>query len=388
MLHNPITKGNGLRKSKAVSGDNNSGRVWDLPLRLFHWALAVAFGAAWATSTDRYLDVHVFAGTAAAGLLLFRLFWGLLGEPNARFRDFRFGWKAFGRYLRDLIKRRPRRFVGHNPAGSWAIWLMLLLLLSIVVTGALTLGGEERHGLFAGWLGFVAGAALHRVHETLAWVMAGLVVVHLLGVLVESLLHRENLVASLLTGNKRLSEGFVPVRRRGGVALFLSSVLLLLAAWWFQGYLHQTPERPYLPMVGPALPADPVLREECGGCHLAYHPSLLPARSWTRMMALQADHFGEDLALTQEDAESILGFQMANSAERASTEAAWKINRSISADQAPLRITETGYWKRKHREIESVVWDGSAVNGRWNCDACHLDAAQGTFEDGAMILPD
>jgi hypothetical protein len=290
-------------------------------------------------------------------------------------------------YLVSILKGRPARYHGHNPAGSWVVWLMLVLLLSLVFTGVLTLGGEERHGPFAGWLGFSAGAVLHRIHEILAWVMVGVVVVHLLGVLVESLLHRENLVAAMVTGNKRGQEGTPSVRTRSGVAMLLLVIPLLFTASWFKGYLLETEEQPYLPFVGPELADSPLWREGCGECHLAYHPSLLPARSWERMMAQQVDHFGEDLALEPADTKAILDFQTANSAEQAATEAAWKINRGIPEHQTPLRITETVYWKEKHREVEPAIWDSAAVNGRWNCDACHLDADRGTFEDGAMIIP-
>jgi cytochrome b len=363
-------------------------KVWDLPIRLFHWGMALCFGVAWLTTGDRWLDFHLFSGYLLGGLLLFRLYWGLYGEPNARFRDFAFSFRTVRGYLASILRGRPTRYLGHNPAGSWAIWLIFLLLLSLVVTGVLTLGGEERHGPFAGWLGFSAGAVLHRIHEILAWVMVGVVAIHLLGVLVESLLHRENLVTAMVTGDKRRQGSAPPVRTRGGVAILLLVFLLLFAAGWFKGYLLQTEEQPYLPFVGPDLADNTLWREECGGCHLAYHPSLLPARSWVRMMEQQADHFGEDLALERADAKGILDFQTANSAERAATEAAWKINHGIPEQQAPLRITETVYWKEKHREIVPAIWDSPAVNGRWNCDACHLDAARGTFEDGAMIIPD
>ncbi len=362
-------------------------RVWDLPLRLFHWGLVFCFALAWLAAGDRWLDVHLFAGYLLGGLLLFRLWWGWRGEPNARFRAFSFSWREVRDYLAAVFKARPPWFAGHNPAGGWAIYLMLVLLLSLVATGILALGGEERHGPFVGWLGFAAGETLHGLHELLAWALVAVVAVHLLGVLVESLLHGENLVAAMITGHKRQAGCAPPVRRRGGVAFRLLLFPLLFAGIWFQGYLLQTPERPYLPFVGPDLPDHPLWREGCGECHLAYHPSLLPARSWARMMAGQSDHFGEDLALAPEDAAAILKFQMNNSAEHAQTEAAWKNNRTIPGEQTPLRITDVPYWKQKHQAIEQAVWDNPDVNGRWNCDACHRDAARGTFEDGAMRLP-
>lgn len=361
--------------------------VWDLPVRIFHWGLAICFASAWLTIGDRWLDFHIFAGYMLGGLLLFRLWWGWRGEPNARFQDFSFGLGEARRYFVDALRVRPPRFVGHNPAGSLAIYIMFALLVLLVLSGLLALGGEEQHGPFAGLLGFAAGAFLHRVHEFLAWAMVCVVVVHLLGVLIESLLHRENLIAAMISGYKRHALDAQEVQVRGGVAILLLLLPMLFAGSWFKGYLLQSKDQPYLPFTVPDLPYSTLLRDECGECHLAYHPSLLPARSWVRMIEQQSDHFGEDLVLDPVDAEAILMFQISNSSEYAATEAAWKINRSIAAEHAPLRITETGYWKRKHREIASVVWDRPEVNGRWNCDACHLDAGSGAFEDGAMILP-
>ncbi len=387
MVYNTDDLNSKSQKAGAATGSGIYVRAWDLPVRIFHWGLAVSFGAAWLATGDRYLYFHLFAGTLIAGLLLFRLLWGWLGEPNARFRDFGFGWKPVWCYIRDLIGRHPPRFVGHNPAGSWIIWLMFALLLSLVITGALTLGGEERHGPFVGWVRFPVGVKLHQVHAALAWVMVGVVCAHLLGVLIESLLHRENLVASMVTGRKRSLRDLISVRRRGGVALSLVLAMLLFAAWWFQGYLYQTPGSSHSPLAGPELPDDPVWRKVCGECHLAYHPSLMPARSWEKLMQQSSDHFGEDLALEPKQAAAIRDFLVANSAEQEATEAAWKINSNEAASQAPLRITGLRYWKWKHSRIIETVWQRPSVNNRGNCVACHQDARQGTFEDTAIKVP-
>jgi cytochrome b len=147
----------------------NEIKVWDLPLRLFHWSLSACFAAAWLSVGDRWLDFHIFFGYLLGGLLLFRFWWGWYGEPNALFRDFAYDWRKVQGYLADVLKGRPAHYCGHNPAGGWAIYLMLVMLLLLVITGVMTLGGEERHGPFAGWLGFSSGAALHWVHEILAW---------------------------------------------------------------------------------------------------------------------------------------------------------------------------------------------------------------------------
>jgi len=95
--------------------------VWDLPVRLFHWLLALSFAVAWLTQgDDRYLDVHVFAGYLMSGLLAFRLAWGVLGNRYARFRAFAFPWRDVRDYLLGILSGQAPRYLSHNPAGGWA----------------------------------------------------------------------------------------------------------------------------------------------------------------------------------------------------------------------------------------------------------------------------
>jgi cytochrome b len=360
--------------------------VWDLPTRVFHWLLAGSFAMAWIThESSRWLDVHVFAGYLFAALLVFRLVWGVAGNAHARFRAFAYPWASVRAYLADLLRGRARRYLGHNPAGAWAIFAMLALGLIVAASGIAALGGEERHGPLAGLLSFRAGAALRELHELAAVVMLGLVAAHLVGVLVESVLHRENLVTAMMSGYKRGEGGAASGYRRVGFALLIAT--LLSAGASFSGYLLAGPQQPYRPFVGPALPDNALWRAECGSCHLAYHPVLLPARSWDRLLREQAEHFGDDLALDAETIEAIGAFLRAHAAERELTETAWKINATTPAGEAPLRITETRYWRARHRDIPDPVFDTKPVAGRHDCAACHLDAEQGTFEDAAMHIP-
>lgn len=362
-------------------------RVWDIPVRLFHWALASCFVVAWLTLDNRYLEIHVFSGYLMGGLILFRILWGFIGGPYARFHDFAFGYSRVRGYLKDLLDKRPPHFLGHNPAGSWAIYLLLGLGLLIVITGLLAFGGEERQGPLAGLLSFPQGRFFHELHEWLSWIMLGMVIIHLIGVLVESLLHRENLVVAMLTGFKRSASDAISTASHWKVGAAMLITIITAGLFWFQGHLTETPERSYQPFHGPALPDDPLWREECGACHLAFHPSLLPARSWKVIMQEQAAHFEEDLFLQQDTVKKIELFLVENAAEQGLTEAAWKINRSIPITEIPLRITETPYWIKKHQEISDALWAHPKVKGKANCAACHLDAEAGTFEDAAMHLP-
>ncbi len=171
-----------------------------------------------------------------------------------------------------------------------------------------------------------------------------------------------------------------------GVILF--GVVFVASLYYFRGYVTQTADQPYIPYQGPQLPDNALWRQACGDCHLAYHPTLLPARSWQAMLDRQNDHFGEDLFLDEDVLVELAVFLGNNAAESHLTEPAWKIDRSVTADKTPLRITETGYWIRKHRDIDADLWRSEQVNGKGDCAACHLDAAQGTFEDSAMRLPE
>ena len=164
--------------------------VWDLPVRLGHWLMAGGFALAWLTGdSEEWRLVHVAAGGTVVGVALFRLLWGLVGTRYARFADFVRGPHAAIAYLKSLLGPRPAHCVGHNPAGAWAIVLLLALGL---LTGA------------AGWLTYqeIGGELFEELHEGLASTMLAVVVVHLVGVAVGSLVHRENLPRTMITGRK------------------------------------------------------------------------------------------------------------------------------------------------------------------------------------------
>ena len=373
--------------------------VWDLPTRIFHWLLVVSFIGAWITSSsDRWLSIHIFLGYLVLGLIIFRLVWGWVGGHYARFASFVVGPKAALKYLRDLLARRDAPFLGHNPAASVAILAMLLLGIAVSVTGIFTEGGEERHGPLMGLVSIGISAWMKDVHEALAIAMVIVVVGHLIGVAVGSWLHNENLPLTMVTGIKQADDDALPSKQFRGVGVLLVLAIAAFGAWWFYYAWHEplnalvsptraAPPARHVAFVGAALADDPLWRSECGSCHLAYHPNLLPARSWKLIMAEQSQHFGTDLAIEPATSATILAFLIANAAERNATEAAGKINRSLPADVTPRRITEAPYWVAKHEDIPASDWKLPAVKSKGNCAACHLDAEAGTFEDAAMKIP-
>jgi cytochrome b len=230
-------------------------RIWDAPTRVFHWGLAASFAMAWLLRGDQYLHLHVLAGYIFLFLLLFRLYWGLAGSFHARFENFRFSLPVAGNYLKQVLAGRPGRHLGHNPAGSWAVFLLLFLGLMVSMTGVMTLGVEEGHGPAAGILDRSWGVRFHQFHEVLAWSMLLLVALHLAGVMLESRVHRENLPLAMITGYKdmRTAKSNQQVDRHLFVSLMLLAGLLSFAWWWGEGYLQQATGKNFLPFSGPRL---------------------------------------------------------------------------------------------------------------------------------------
>ena len=251
----------------------------------------------------------------------------------------------------------------------------------------MTFGGEEGHGPLAGFISYEIGNTMKEGHEIFASLMLLLVFVHVAGVIVESLFHKENLVRAMITGYKPSSHEVEKV----GVYALIGIVMLFTvfgsAAMYFRGYVTQTDAEPFIPFSSPPLPTNAVWQEECGECHLAFHPTLLPARSWKLMLEQQHEHFDEDLDYDDETVAELLNFMVTNASESGQTEVAHKTKNSVHSNEMPLRITETRFWKKKHREINEKYWKSDAVKSKANCAACHLDAKTGWFEDSNMRLP-
>jgi cytochrome b len=164
--------------------------VWDIPTRIFHWILVLCFVVAYLTSeSERWQLWHVTAGYIFGVLLLFRLFWGVVGSRYARFSQFVRGPRQVLAYLSSLLTRNPEHFTGHNPAGALAIVGILGLGLLTVMTGWASFND------YGDWIG--------ELHEGIVNVLLFIIGIHVGGVLISSVLHRENLVRAMINGHKR-----------------------------------------------------------------------------------------------------------------------------------------------------------------------------------------
>jgi cytochrome b len=193
--------------------------VWDWPVRLGHWLMVGGFILAWLTSeSESWRLVHAASGSVVIAVALFRLPWGFIGTRYACFVEFVRGPTSVIEYLRSLLRLEPDHHTGHNPAGGWAI----VLLLSLGIATGLV-----------GWAMYneLGGEWLEELHEVLATTMLAVIVVHVAGVVSGSLLHGENLVRAMLTGHKEGSpDDAIPSARPLAAVVLL--VWVAAASWW------------------------------------------------------------------------------------------------------------------------------------------------------------
>ena len=127
---------------------------------------------------------------------------------------------------------------------------------------------------------------------------------------------------------------------------------------------------------------------ECTSCHVGYLPGFLPERSWKKLMGGLSEHFGENASLEEPALGDITKYLVSNAADSpASSNRSKKIARMISSSDAPIRITESPFWKRKHADIKAYVWKRPKVGSKARCDVCHRDAAKGLFDEHDVHIP-
>jgi cytochrome b len=361
-------------------------RVWDLGVRLFHWLLVAAVAVALVTGLSgprNALNVHIAAGAAIAGLVAFRLLWGLLGSTYARFSSFPVQLSAINADLAGLVAGRRSRYRGHNPLGSLMALALLGILTLSVMTGVVTLGGVDKQGPLAFATSYGAGRATQELHQALAYGLLALICGHLLGVAYESHHGQPDLIRAMVTGKKVASAADHAASPAKAKPLLAGLCVLLLIT----SAVHQIVALSARPASGvPAGPLDPTYAQECGSCHMAYPPSLAPSARWIAILANLSDHFGEDASLKPDVAVQIRAYLTTNAAEKWDTRAAHELQRSNPQD--PLRLTATPFWIRTHRGIPESVFKSRAVGAKGACEKCHSDASTGRFDPQDIHIPE
>lgn len=216
--------------------------IWDVPTRLFHALLAASFVGAFsianvADDETGAFRVHMLLGGVMAFMVVLRVLWGFIGSRWARFRSFAFGPAAVIDYFQSVAAGTGRRYPGHNPGASWAIYAMLALILGLALTGASMGNGSE---------------VAEELHEVMAYALAAVVAGHVVGVVLHTVRHGENIIGSMIHGYKEGDPRSAIARAHSLVGL---AFLVLTAAWTYGvvGSYDAATNRVTLPVFGASI---------------------------------------------------------------------------------------------------------------------------------------
>lgn len=238
----------------------NRQRVWDLPIRLFHWLLVASIAFAYVSGTlgGNLIDWHGRIGFVIIGLVVFRIVWGFIGTPTARFATFVRGPAAIRAYLRG-----EWRGLGHNPIGALSVLGLLALVAVQAATGLFTNDDIAYQGPFADWVGKDVSDRFHSWHALLQNGLLALIGVHVLAIVFYLRVKKENLVKPMITGWKATEPAgragqYAPLpaaRRGGGFVAFLVAVGIASAAGLAAAGALLPPPPPAAPQPASAAPA-------------------------------------------------------------------------------------------------------------------------------------
>lgn len=203
-------------------------KIWDLPVRLFHWSIVLLVAAAWASQEYNQMDLHVLIGYAILTLVLFRVLWGFIGSDTARFARFLRSPLAALRHLLQLPRREADRSVGHNPAGGWMVVVLLLLLTVQAGTGLFANDDGDTEGPLMHLVSKDQSDWLSHIHYLNFTLIEAAIILHLLAIAAYAVFKRHNLVRPMLTGAKPMPADVTPPRLvsplRAGLALAVAAV--------------------------------------------------------------------------------------------------------------------------------------------------------------------
>jgi cytochrome b len=201
-------------------------RIWDAPVRLFHWLLVALLCFSWWSGKHHDMDWHRRSGYCILALLIFRIYWGFVGGHTARFAQFIRGPRAALAYARSLVKGTYIAEPGHNPLGGWSVVLMLATLVTMVAAGlfAVDVDGLES-GPLADYVSFDQGRLAAHVHAFVLNLLLALVATHLVAILVSLVRLRHNLIGPMITGRGPAKDAQVEDRGASWLKVLLGIVL-------------------------------------------------------------------------------------------------------------------------------------------------------------------
>ncbi|MCI2394426.1 cytochrome b/b6 domain-containing protein [Aliiroseovarius sediminis] len=182
-------------------------RIWDPLTRVFHWSLVVVVVTGWYLGRfgPTVMSLHYYMGYAVAGLLVVRLFWGIWGPKPVRFWSFIYGPRTTWNYIKNITKRTPSHWPGHNPVGALSVFAILAVLAAQIGTGLIADPDDFVNvGPLASWVEFDTARWAAGTHRLLSKILLALVVLHVGAILYYRFWKREDLVRPMITGWKEV----------------------------------------------------------------------------------------------------------------------------------------------------------------------------------------
>ncbi|MGH8123073.1 MAG: cytochrome b/b6 domain-containing protein [Rudaea sp.] len=214
-------------------------RIWDLPTRLFHWALVVLIALQFATGEFDLLsmDWHYRFGYATLALIVFRVAWGFAGSQTSRFADFVRGPATVARYVKELFSapvHKTAAGVGHNPLGGWSVLVMLACLLVQTGSGLFSSDDIDEDGPYVDYVSTKTVKLMTRVHHLGETVLLVLITLHIAAVLLHWLIRHDNLILPMLSGRKRIdaAQPYFVGAWRAPILFALAIAAVALLSWF------------------------------------------------------------------------------------------------------------------------------------------------------------
>jgi cytochrome b len=179
-------------------------KVWDLPVRIFHWSLVVLFITAYITNSlgSDYFIYHLWSGYALIILVSFRIVWGLVGTYHARFNHFVKNPVATAKYALNVFKKKDTHYLGHNPLGAVMVVILLVAILVQAITGLFTNDEIFNVGPLYAYINDELSLQLTSLHRQLFYWILGAIALHIIAVIFHVVFKRDNIIKAMFTGKK------------------------------------------------------------------------------------------------------------------------------------------------------------------------------------------
>lgn len=354
--------------------------IWTAVNRFLHYFLILTFALSYLSADmDALFIVHIICGVLFGAGVILRVIWGFVGTKHSRFRDFQY--RGILEYLASILGEK-KHYIGHNPASSVAIVLIFVLGFLVVLSGLLQYGVEQNSGIFAPlfftYSHFYMGDDLH---EFFANCLLFIVMIHICGSLIDKFWNKGDAIHSMINGYKRtqkdesVSLNFIQKVIFSFFLLFLFALFLYLL--YPKNILLRPSAQDFFTQDSNKI-AFKEYKQECGSCHIAYAPFLLPKSAWDSMMSDLENHFGDDASLEEETHARIAVFLEKYANDVLDTKF------TQQKESKEIAISQTSYWEVAHRKLNPKIFKTEAIKSKANCQTCHKDAESGIFAKNAV----